>query len=317
MAIFISTVTNSLACVVLFFLTPLNPQTTGKKHYLVYLIIVGLFTYLIRSIFIKYKFKIKIYPLILSWTGFVASMLVLGSNWVIHIFGDINVDQIVYTLANAEGTDTTNIYTFINNVLIPSILISILFYFILHFIYKINVISFPKWTSRFIQVMMVLLLLIASTTYGLKHFGWSKIVNYFSDSTFIRKNIVNAKDTTVSFSGEKRNLIYIFVESLETSYASKDKGGDQNFNLLQPLMDVDPNSINFSNTEKYGGQQQLPGMDYTAAGIIAQTSGLPLKFGGNYTQEDLRENASGKKINNMLPGIKSLGEILKENGYTN
>ena len=317
MAVFISTVTNTLACVVLFFFTPLNPQTTGKRHYLIYLIVVGVVTYVIKRIFIKFKFQIKIYPLILSWTGFIASMLVLGSHWLIHIFGDVNVDQIVYTLANAEGTDTTNIYTFINNVLIPSILISILFYFILHFIYKINVISLHKRTSRFIQVMMVLLLLIASTTYGLKHFGWSKIVNYFSDSTFIRKNIVNTKDTTVSFSGEKRNLIYIFVESLETSYASKDQGGDQSVNLLKPLMDVDPNSINFSNTQKFGGQQQLPGMDYTAAGIIAQTSGLPLKFGGNYTQDDVRENFGGKQIKNMLPGLKSLGEILKENGYTN
>ncbi|MGB4825091.1 MAG: LTA synthase family protein [Leuconostoc mesenteroides] len=160
-------------------------------------------------------------------------------------------------------------------------------------------------------------MLFLSLFYAFSYFGWSKIANYFSDSTFIEENIVNTKKVNISFPNQKRNLIYIYVESLETSFAGRDQGGDQSVSLLQPLIDVDPSAINFSNTALYGGQRQLPGMDYTAAGIIAQTAGLPLKFGGNYTQDQLNGDFSGIKIANMLPGLTSLGEILKQNGYTN
>lgn len=267
MSVFLSTVINSLACATLFLFTPLNPQTTGKIHYLLYLSIIVLLIFWSRSLLVKLNFRVKVYPLLFSWTVFVASILILGVHWLIKSFGDVNLDQIVYTLANAEGTDTTNVYTFIAGVLTPSL-------------------AFAG-------------------------------VSYFSDSTFIEENMVNTKKVNISFPNQKRNLIYIFVESLETSFADRDQGGDQSVNLLQPLMDVDPSAINFSNTALYGGQRQLPGMDYTVAGIIAQTAGLPLKFGGNYTQDQLNGDFSGTQIANMLPGLTSLGEILKQNGYTN
>lgn len=317
MSVFLSTVINSLACATLFLFTPLNPQTTGKIHYLLYLSIIVVLIFWSRSLLVKLNFRVKVYPLLFSWTVFVASILILGVHWLIKSFGDVNLDQIVYTLANAEGTDTTNIYTFIAGVLTPSLAFAGVSYFSGHLFLKVKKFVLPVWLSRLLKVFVIVLMLFLSSFYAFSYFGWSKIANYFSDSTFIEENIVNTKKVNISFPNQKRNLIYIYVESLETSFADRDQGGDQSVNLLQPLMDVDPSAINFSNTALYGGQRQLPGMDYTAAGIIAQTAGLPLKFGGNYTQDQLNGDFSGTQIINMLPGLTSLGEILKQNGYTN
>lgn len=317
MSVFLSTVINSLACATLFLFTPLNPQTTGKIHYLLYLSIIVVLIFWSRSLLVKLNFRVKVYPLLFSWTVFVASILILGVHWLIKSFGDVNLDQIVYTLANAEGTDTTNIYTFIAGVLTPSLAFAGVSYFSGHLFLKVKKFVLSVWLSRLLKVFVIVLMLFLSSFYAFSYFGWSKIANYFSDSTFIEENIVNTKKVNISFPNQKRNLIYIYVESLETSFADRDQGGDQSVSLLQPLMDVDPSAINFSNTALYGGQRQLPGMDYTAAGIIAQTAGLPLKFGGNYTQDQLNGDFSGTQIINMLPGLTSLGEILKQNGYTN
>ena len=317
MSVFLSTVINSLACATLFLFTPLNPQTTGKIHYLLYLSIIVVLILWSRSLLAKLNFRIKVYPLLFSWTVFVASILILGVHWLIKSFGDVNLDQIVYTLANAEGTDTTNIYTFIAGVLTPSLAFAGVSYFSGHLFLKVKKFVLSVWLSRLLKVFVIVLMLFLSSFYAFSYFGWSKIANYFSESTFIEENMVNTKKVNISFPNQKRNLIYIYVESLETSFADRDQGGDQSVSLLQPLMDVDPSAINFSNTALYGGQRQLPGMDYTAAGIIAQTAGLPLKFGGNYTQDQLNGDFSGTQIINMLPGLTSLGEILKQNGYTN
>ena len=67
-------------------------------------------------------------------------------------------------------------------------------------------------------------MLFFSSFYALSHFGWPKIANYFSDSTFIEENMVNTKKVNISFPNKKRNLIYIFIESLETSFADRDQG---------------------------------------------------------------------------------------------
>ncbi|MGB4825092.1 MAG: hypothetical protein WBP82_09350 [Leuconostoc mesenteroides] len=137
-SVFLSTVINSLACATLFLFTPLNPQTTGKIHYLLYLSIIVVLILWSRTLLVKLNFRIKVYPLLFSWTVFVASILILGVHWLIKTFGDVNLDQIVYTLANAEGTDTTNIYTFIASVLIPSLAFAGVSYFSGHLFLKVK-----------------------------------------------------------------------------------------------------------------------------------------------------------------------------------
>ena len=64
------------------------------------------------------------------------------------------------------------------------------------------------------------------------------IHNLNTESKFIENNYVNPKDVKIKFPEKKKNLIYIYVESLESTYFNKKLGGESNNNYLEPLEDL-------------------------------------------------------------------------------
>lgn len=99
--------------------------------------------------------------------------------------------------------------------------------------------------------------------------------------------------------GKKPNLVYIYGESLERTYFN-----EQVFpGLATELNRHKQNSIDYSNTE------QLPGTDWTIAGMVASQCGIPLflPFEGN----------SASAISTFYPESVCLGDILKGAGYEN
>ena len=112
----------------------------------------------------------------------------------------------------------------------------------------------------------------------------------------------------LTFPKKKRNLIYIYLESFESSYFSTYYGGDEYYNLLDGITDLTYENINFSNTDKFGGALQIPGVGYTSSSLVGQTSGIPVKMDGyiiNYVPDH----------STYLKGATALGDILKKEGY--
>lgn len=100
-------------------------------------------------------------------------------------------------------------------------------------------------------------------------------------------------------SGTKRNLVYIYAESLERTYFD-----NHAFPALTPeLHAVKDNAIDFSQTE------QLPGTEYTIAGMVASQCGIPLfaPFDGN----------ASASLSRFYPETICLGDILQSSGYEN
>ena len=87
----------------------------------------------------------------------------------------------------------------------------------------------------------------------------------------------------------------------------KEHGGNQEVNLMPELTNLAESHVNFSNNEKFGGAYQAPNTQWTIAGMVSQTSGIPLKM-----PMDSNTYIGYKKF---LPGVYTLGDILKENGY--
>ena len=89
-------------------------------------------------------------------------------------------------------------------------------------------------------MMSVLLVSILSTVLCLRHI-WNEldISSYRSNqstySTFIDDNYVNPKDVSIQFPEKKRNLIYIYLESMENTYADKESGGAFDENVIPEL----------------------------------------------------------------------------------
>ena len=51
------------------------------------------------------------------------------------------------------------------------------------------------------------------------------IVNNFTKSDYIERNYVDPKSVELTFPEKKRNLVYIWLESVESTYAAKEDGG--------------------------------------------------------------------------------------------
>lgn len=118
----------------------------------------------------------------------------------------------------------------------------------------------------------------------------------------------NPKNVACTFPEKPRNLIYIFLESMEVTYSNRSAGGAQAIDLIPELRNMAQKNVNFSPTEGFGGAAVVPGATWTMAAMVAQTSGLPLKlpFDGEKYYGDYSA---------ILPGAWTLGDILQEHGY--
>lgn len=97
-----------------------------------------------------------------------------------------------------------------------------------------------------------------------------------------------------------KNLVLIYVESLEDSYADAAVWGRD---LLAPMRDV--GGVSFRN------YHTTPGSSWTIAAIVATQCGVPLRF----VQTDMKHDKPLPRV--FLPSATCLGDILHGYGYRN
>lgn len=238
-------------------------------------------------------------------------------------FSGVSFEQILYSILNSKGT---SINALKDGIIFVS-LFSIITFVILYVIVKLNhkyfenkyrltiTIENKKYLidalylrkKRILLYSIILIILSLYNCYD--KLGVKEYIRFQnSKSTLIEDNYVNPKEVNITFPEIKQNLIYIFVESLETSATSIINGGDVEKSYIPNLEYIALNNINFSNKDSLGGAKKLSLTTWTAAGMVAETSGIPLKVMGanNYTG-----------YGESLPGATSIGDILEENGYKN
>lgn len=131
------------------------------------------------------------------------------------------------------------------------------------------------------------------------------------ESHFIEQNYVDPRTTKITFPDKKRNLIYIYLESMESTFASKGDGGGLDFNCIPELTTLAEENTNFSNSDKLGGGYPAYGGTWTMAGIFSQTSGIPIK---NSEQTD-DVNATLTEQSSFSSQARNLEDILADEGY--
>ena len=220
--------------------------------------------------------------------------------WAFNSFAFVSIDETLFQLTTPIGNASSNI---LENLIYNNFLVA---FFLSIFIYIVILIIFKhiKHKKRLLISLIILsILLIILCLYKIGFID--HVYNTLNYSSFIEDNYVNPKDVEITFPEKKKNLIYIYVESLESTYFSKDLGGGDNNNYLEPITELTKNNINFSDTNKFGGTTMVPGTTWTTGATVAQTTGLPLKVRLNFNN----------KNSNMLDNAYSLGDILKDNGY--
>lgn len=127
-------------------------------------------------------------------------------------------------------------------------------------------------------------------------------------TTIYEERYVDPAKVAITAPERKKNLIYIYLESMETSYASAEAGGRQSdYNYIPNLTELARENLSFSNSERLGGFHTSSGTTWTMGSIFATTSGLPFSF-------PVGDNAMNRHAE-FASGCTTMGDILEANGY--
>ena len=120
---------------------------------------------------------------------------------------------------------------------------------------------------------------------------------------------MDPEEVEISFPDQKRNLIYIFLESMETTYADRKNGGAFEKNVIPELTKLAQQSEDFSGeTDQLNGGYAMPGATWTMGAMFAQTSGLPLNISISSNYMDTQDH--------FFANTTTLGDILEKEGYS-
>ena len=137
------------------------------------------------------------------------------------------------------------------------------------------------------------------------------IRNQSQDSRLIETYYVDPDDTRITFPEKKRNLIYIYLESIEVLYENMPIDGER-YDLIPDLKELAVENEDFSGTDREtNGGLVLYGGGWTMGAMFSESAGLPLLVGA-----DIDGNAMNTQ-QAFFPGIVTIGDILDRNGYHN
>ena len=134
--------------------------------------------------------------------------------------------------------------------------------------------------------------------------------NLVRTSKLIEHEYVDAHSVEITFPEKKRNLVYILLESAETSSQDRASGGQMETNYIPEMTEIAKNNISFSENDLLKGAGVAPDCTWTMGAMVGQSSGLPLKL-------FLNGGSVMEGYENFMPKITSLGDILEEQGYHN
>lgn len=252
---------------------------------------------------------------ILYWVGeiltvFIAGLsvlLALSVRWMFATWTNLSMDELVYHLtAPLDGTNTDMIWDYVRVCAVPTILV--IFFLILILIAwrkKEKVHLFRGIINLVALVGIIVMLGYTWTELGVGDY----LKDQNTESKFIEDEYVEPTDVEVVFPEQKRNLIYIFLESMETTYSDVDDGGAFDENVIPELTEIAQTNEDFSGADpKLNGGYSLAGTTWTMGAMFAQTSGLPLNISISANDMDTQDS--------FFPGVTTLGDILSDAGYT-
>ncbi len=263
--------------------------------------------------------KSKIKKIISILLIFISTLLLTIALYIRNVFGNAQFEQLMYSLRYSEGTSSEVFIDACKYCLPKCLILSIIL--ILPFIikYKTNIYLKLELKKKNKSKKILLypfkhyllysfIIFIALITYCLSSIGtFDYLIKSNQSSSFIEDNYVDPNTVKLDFPQDKQNLIFIFMESMESSYAYTYIDGKEE-NIIPNLTSIANDNINFSNTDTLGGALETSGATWTIGGIVGQSAGIPLKLIIEGSTYDNTYSA-------FLPGVTTLGDILEKEGY--
>lgn len=268
---------------------------------------------------------------VIQLTVFLVFLIYFSMVWCAANFGNIGLSEIVFTLnMPLKGTASSYFYSYFVNAFLPTLtgfgLELILYFFPWKDQYyvrfslgkkKLILSILPLRLNGIVWTVIILFWLAIIVNAADEKFNvYDFVYNQIQASEFIENEYVDAADVNVTFPDEKRNLICIYMESAESSFQDKENGGLLEVNIIPEMTELAKNNISFSQSEQIEGAAVAPQCGWTIAGLVAQTSGLPLKLFNFDDALDGTDNTMDKYVS-FMPGATTLGDILEREGYHN
>ena len=256
-----------------------------------------------KSVYSKQE---RITALLLFFSNLIICLMI----WMEHTYDQVRLDQILFLFKSSStgvhGALTASAVFFVG-------LISVGFTALEALLYKLLSEKCSAKHPKFQYVHKHLLsaacafLLITLGVFGTRMEVIPYVKADVTDSTFIQTHYVKPENNILRFPEQKRNLIYIILESMESTYAEPTAGETIKACYIPELKSLAENNVNFSHTDGLGGALPFPGTTWTAAAMVAQTSGVVIKV-------SLKADTYGAG-DVFLPGVTSIGQFLDEQGY--
>ncbi len=240
----------------------------------------------------------------------ISVLIIVVCNWVNITYG-VGLNELISTFSTTlKGTSSDVVNLALENCL-PPVIITVVAVVVLVLIdrirFGVRLTKIKKALQRLMAVGSVALFFVSVffVNYCFDVVGYFKTSisqTMFYDDYYVMPDTVNITDN-----GDARNLIYIYIESLETTYASTADGGAQEINYIPNLTKLADENISFSDSDKLGGFHSTNGTGITMGALFGTTSGAAYSLGPEVNQ--MLEGG------NFMSGIVSLGDILEDKGY--
>lgn len=228
----------------------------------------------------------------LSLIGFV---LALTATWAFNYFGLSCFEQVIFHIkVPLEGTNTQFIGDWFRICFVRGLLMALAVCIVGNLLHCAGLLY---------KLSFIACIVFALIKLGVVEF----VINQFRSTDLYEKHYVDGRNVPITFPEKKRNLILLYVESLETTYTSRENGGDYPTDLIPEVSAAAKENLNFSHGEKLGGAHVVAGTGWTTGGLVAQSSGVPLCV--PLTCKPFSDKTE------FLPGAYTLGDILEKEGY--
>lgn len=248
---------------------------------------------------------------------FLICIPLFATIWAITTYDKVSLNEITFHLhMPIKGTGGGLVLEGMLASILPAIGVAIFYVFLLYpRRRKLNASRMPilrdsrvrMSIARFLVIVVVAtLLLLVFSHFHVAHYVHSQV----TFSTFIESHYVDPHEVGLKAPQKKRNLIFIFLESIESTFADIESGGLMDKNRIPHLTELAKEHLSFSHHDKpVGGFRNSEGTSWTTSAAFGAMSGLPLCIPvtqHKYVTED-----------SFFPGATFLGDILEKDGYHN
>ena len=251
----------------------------------------------------------------------LAAIFHVVCDWSKERYG-VGLNELVYTLASPlKGADTSIVSDALQDCL-PLVLkkfIPFIFLVFIDAIIRVTIKIIVKIKEKRISINLAyiyrLVVCITSFVFMYRSIMYVdekyELFNYIemrrTATTIYENYYVDPEDVDIVLEGEEKNLILIYMESMESTYASVEEGGYQEINYIPNLTKIAQEEISFSDGDKIGGAKPLTGTTWTMGALFASSAGIPFSF-------PVEGNSMGAR-KEFASGVTTLGDILEEKGY--